>query len=162
MRRRTAHIFIIRGAARRHDRLSVLEIRRDLLICERMSGGERRLIEEFIESERAAFCANLYVRHLSGGADVGPVERHEERQSAALAALERFSLVGVLERLGEFAESFHQRFNRQLEIGRHRVGPVYAEDKNTLATPEVRHRIEELCAPDGAVYECACRLGQGG
>jgi hypothetical protein len=105
-------------------------------------------LEEFVETERAVIYGRMYVRHLS---ESGEVEE-------ALANLDRFDLVGILERLPDFAEQFQRMFGTPLSLGHRNENPLGAERQREMITPAVRARVEELCEPDMRVYEGATGL----
>lgn len=105
-------------------------------------------LEQFIETERAVIYGSMYVRHLSASGEV----------AEALANLDRFDLVGTLERLPDFAERFQRMFGTPLSVGRRNENPLGAERQREMITPELRARVEELCEPDMRVYEHAAGL----
>jgi len=76
----------------------------------------------------------------------------------ANATLDRLDLVGCLERLPQFHRDLERLIGAPLEIGHERSSPASLEDRNSAITPEIRRRVERLCAQDRKVYEHALRL----
>lgn len=114
-------------------------------------------VEPFLETPEARRLGSQLVNFLTGRADVyttptGPQVR------AAVENLEYFSVVGVTERMTDFASGVKERFGRSLTIGRENRSPAPEEARVPFEDPVVMKRIEELNEGDAEVYERAIRL----
>lgn len=106
-------------------------------------------LEEFIDTERAVAFGRTYVRYLSEKGDV----------DEALGNLDRFDLVGTLERLPEFLNRLERMSGTSFSVGHRNKSPLAAHQQQELITCRLRARVEELCEPDMRVYEHASRIG---
>lgn len=112
-------------------------------------------IETYLETKRARDVGCDYVQLLTGNADEETsVTRRDDVQQQALDCLERFAVVGVLERLDRFAEDFREHVGRSLNILHRNRGPA-SEDRRSreTITPEIRERVEAICEPNRRIYD---------
>lgn len=112
-------------------------------------------IDRFIDSDGARNLGNLYVRHLT----MGEVEMTADSLTeSAKAVLAQFDVVGTMERMGEFEAAISAMLGRRLTISHLNANPGVSDRVERIITSQRRQRIEELCRPDTAIYECACEL----
>lgn len=109
----------------------------------------------FLDSPEAVMHGNMYVRNLTAGS------KHRGNTKAALEALERFTLIGLLEDLPSFEARFSERYRVPLKLGKKNANPVPRAQRQREISPEIVARVTELCAPDLAVYRRAQELLQG-
>lgn len=108
-------------------------------------------LEEYVESDVGQSMGSLYVRTLT---DMRSIPE-EEAVSAAIETLERFAVVGVTERMDAFLRDFQEIFGVCLNIGIKRKNPLSSEERDSLISDSILHRVEEICSPDLQVYEHA-------
>ncbi|MBI4820049.1 MAG: sulfotransferase family 2 domain-containing protein [Deltaproteobacteria bacterium] len=111
----------------------------------------------YLDSGDARSLGCLYARHLLG---IEGANLTDQQVEAAKRVLSSFALVGIAERLDDFAAEFGRKFGRSLEIGRKNVSPVSRRDRESEVSPEIRARIRDLCAPDLELYEQARSLAR--
>ena len=107
-------------------------------------------LEEFLDTPTAAAYGSDYVRLLSSVED-DPTSR--EAINSALENLARFSVLGVLEDMERFRESFRSNLGFDIRVGVTNRNPVSAKKQDSRITPEIRRRVEGLCAANSEVYE---------
>jgi len=108
-------------------------------------------IDEYLESPSGQSIGSMFVRFLSAVPD----HRSEEAIQDAIANLDRFALVGVLENQEKFTASFEKVFGRKLEIPHKNQNPASKEKQQELITDEIRAKVELICAPDLRIYNHA-------
>ncbi|MEM8598297.1 MAG: hypothetical protein AAGF99_00110 [Bacteroidota bacterium] len=109
-------------------------------------------IEEFVESERALAYARSYVTWLTDGISLEEAGS-DEAVEQAIANVERFAVVGVLEDLDTFAADCRARFGLPVEIAHRNRNPRAAAEQREELSPEMVARVEALCAPNRRVYD---------
>lgn len=121
----------------------------------RYKGSEHARIDTelaaFVESERAARLGSDYVWRLASEHDDDPGS--EAAVAEAVRRLERFAVVGALERLDAFVDAFEARLGPRLRLGRRNQGPVSEDRRNAQITADIRRQVETLCEPNRRVYE---------
>lgn len=105
-------------------------------------------IEEYVESGSGQSIGSMYVRFLS---DI-PDHRSDEAIEDAIANLNRFDLVGTLEKQDLFLENFEKVFGRKMVLPHKNQNPASKAKQQELITDEIRTRVEEICAPDMRIY----------
>lgn len=120
-------------------------------------------IDEYIESTRAHDVGCDYVQLLAGTTDEDPaIAREQKTVDLALANLERFSVVGLLEQLDQFVDDFETCFGTRLDILHRNRNPASKKKRRDEITPEIRRRVEEICEPNQVIYdEVQRRLASG-
>ncbi len=107
-----------------------------------------------METERAAVLAVDQVRRLlPPDSDVDP--RSENGVAEAVANLQRFALVGILEDLDRFADGYAARFGLRPSFGQRNTG---AARQRAPIPDELRRRVVDLCAPSRRLYDEARTL----
>jgi hypothetical protein len=111
-------------------------------------------LEEFANSERGAAAGCSYVRMF--------VETPDQRSNfseaviqQAIANIDNFALVGLLERLDLFSRDFHDLFGSRLNLGRRNTSPVAKSEQQI--SERVRRRVEEICEPNRRIYEAVAK-----
>jgi hypothetical protein len=111
-------------------------------------------LEEFLETEHAAWYGSTYVRHLAARRFDVSIDHADV--ALACENLRRFACVGFLSDLAGFTQALERRFSIRVDVhGRKRQGPVAEEDRRRQLTPAVMQKIQAICAPDTALYEFA-------
>lgn len=108
--------------------------------------------EAYLDSDFGRAQGRELVKYLGGRAAEG--DRPAAAVERARQNLDRFAVVGVIERLDRFVEDFRERFGRSLPVGHLNRGPA-PPDPGTFG-PALRRRIEAACQPDLEVYDFAC------
>ena len=115
-----------------------------------------RDIDAFLESDFGQAQGYEQVRFI-GGVDDGQDYTSSAAIHRAQANLEKFAIVGTLERLHRFQAAFHTRFGRPLRL-RHLNQRPPTQSAAALISKARRERIAEICQPDLELYHHACRL----
>jgi hypothetical protein len=113
-------------------------------------------LEEFLLSERARELGSEYVRRLSQCSNKSVVSSHAAI-SLAKKNLARLSLVGTIEKLDLFCDSFMDRFGIRLKLQRCNRNPAPSEIQEALEDKDIVRRVEKLCRPDMQVYRMVQR-----
>lgn len=110
-------------------------------------------LDEFIETQRAVNIGCSYIRVFCGE-DVSNREAQEERWiKKAIANLERFDIVGLLEKQDHFCSEFRRLLGARLLI-REENKTILARDKREEEISDsIRERVHEICRPNREVYE---------
>lgn len=116
-------------------------------------GQLREDFDTFLATERARRMGAEFVEmfaDLPNEADI----RTPEAISAAVANLQRFDLVGRLDDLEGFSEDLRQVLGIRIRIGHeNRTGRSAAKVSGRELTDTQREAVEEVCAPDIAVWK---------
>lgn len=105
--------------------------------------------EEFLDSPRG-FTESHVLSHFFGSLDWDTPEDVEAASQRAIQVLESFSCVGILEEPETFADNLKEAVGVKLKIPRRNIGQ---DRKDSLFTPELMARVEEMCAHDMRIYE---------
>jgi len=126
-------------------------------------------IEEFIETPRAETLGVTFVSMLMGAPSVN--DGHELlniellRQGATITAakenLDKFAIVGTLEKLAEFEAAINRRYAIAARIPHHKRNPLANYPKFGELPEHLRSKIEKICEPDREIYEHALKRVQG-
>ncbi len=110
-------------------------------------------IYEYLDSDIGKLQGHEYVKKFYGSIekniDFGSIDAIEKAKSN----LEKFSLVGVLEKLEFFVEKFRDRFGIKLKIPLKNRGPKSSKYKGRLIRPDVKAKVEQFCQPDIEIYQ---------
>jgi hypothetical protein len=90
-----------------------------------------------------------------GGAGGRGAPPSREAIDQARDNLEKFSVVGNLERPASLVQQIEQGLGFKIRLGRARKSPVPEQERNALVNERILERVRELCAPDLQVYELA-------
>lgn len=109
-------------------------------------------IDDYLESERGKVTGIEFIRYFSSMPNnyVGNVEEFVDE---AVANLERFSVIGTVENLERWRESFKTCFHKDLSIPRVNTSPNSGVADKIRSNDSVMKKIEELCKPDLHVYQ---------
>jgi hypothetical protein len=136
-----------------------------LFFFNRYKEGDHYALEldlaEFLETEMAAGYGCDYAMQFAGDDSItnfttsGAITQFttDEAINRAISNLKNFHLVGVLEKLPEFAKEFQALYKVKLEIPRMRKSPVSDSFKEKVVTPEILAQVKELNKPNIAIYE---------
>ncbi|WP_162683490.1 sulfotransferase family 2 domain-containing protein [Rhodobacteraceae bacterium DSL-40] len=107
--------------------------------------------ETFLSTERARRMGATYVEYFCG------LPKDESITSdvaiaAAIGNLKRLDVVGNLADLGPFERDIQSALGVRIRIGRENVRKKRPGSQSELDNPALRARIEEICAPDIAVW----------
>jgi len=125
----------------------------------RYKPGEHYRISEdlptFVTSPRALRLANASVLQLTGRGMDEILARPRQCAFEAIANLEKFALVGCLERLDTFISQFAERYGARLDVPRLQTNPAPPSLQAAQIDDALRQRVEEMCRMDVQVYEHA-------
>ena len=113
-------------------------------------------LEEFVESEQGArygVAFGEFYSSLPADSDFGSADA----VAAAKQNLHKFAAVGFLENMAGFQNKLKDALGVSVNIRHQNKGKVQERTKRQVVTPELRRRIEELCAPDIEIYDYARR-----
>jgi hypothetical protein len=103
-------------------------------------------IDAYIESDEGRSLGCGYLSKLTQG--IPPTHiREQEAVDMAIENLQKFALVGLLERLDSFSAQFTQRFETELYVERLNLNPAQSEKMQAEMTPPIRKRVEAVCEP---------------
>lgn len=109
-------------------------------------------LESFILSERSLWEARKYVLMFTDNLSLEEAAS-QPAIDQAIDNLKKFSLVGFLDRLDDFAEEYEQQFGVKLRIKKMNKNPLTQNQQQELISPEIRQKVMEICGPSMAVYE---------
>ncbi len=107
--------------------------------------------EAFLETDRAKRLGASYVEFFCGQTRV-PDLSAPEVVDAAIANLQRFSIVGRLDDLKSFKVQLKEQLGIRVGIGHENKMRQPESEKKRVLTPELMERARVLCAPDLAVW----------
>jgi len=120
--------------------------------------SDRWIIEEdfmsYLKSDQAKSIGHDYVKYLGGAREHSDYASKDAIESA-IANLHKFEIVGFLEYLDHFVESFRECFGICLKIQKKNQSPVSNSFRNRLVTEEIEEIIQDICKPDIEVYKYA-------
>lgn len=113
-------------------------------------------LSDFLGTERAENYGRAFLRYLAPDSysfgDTVPSELVE----AAASRLARYRIVGVLENLDGMAADFERIYGAKLIVPHVNRNPVPSGDRKVSSSEMAR--IEEICAPDIAIYNRAAEM----
>lgn len=116
-------------------------------------------LEQFVQGNSAKEFGSIMTQFLCGlpmGSDYHSIEAVE----AAKANLEKFDIVGFLDRLPDFQQQVSENLGTRLKIGHQNVGQM-RRGSTADVPPDVMAHIRALCKPDQALYDFARGGHQG-
>ncbi len=109
--------------------------------------------DEFLASQEGRRKALHKLRYFSGITDI---QLGEEQHAMTIAKrnIQRFALIGFLERLPEFCSEFSAMFGPRPRI------PHYnkAENRESILSPDQMERLQLMCQPDIELYDYAMNI----
>ena len=114
----------------------------------------RRITEElpeFLETQRAV---NLGCDYIKRVVDPGEFEDCSSNLAinSAIKRLEKFQLVGILEKMDDTLNQFERVFESRPKIFKDNKGPV-SKKKSQEVSNEISEKVEKLCEPNKKIYE---------
>jgi hypothetical protein len=106
-------------------------------------------IDDIINSELGISRGSMMLKWLSG------YSNSPDAVQIAKDNIKLFTLVGFLEHLDDFSESFHQIFGKRLKIRKSNTNPLSQSSIKSELTDQRLYRIEEICKPDIEIYRYA-------
>jgi hypothetical protein len=122
-------------------------------------GAHARIEEEFapfLETERARLLGATYSEYFCGL----PKDTDFSSDVAIAAAIEnlgRLDVVGRLDDLADFEQRLRLAVGARIRIGHENKMRQTAALKTSVVTPELRKKVEALCAPDIAIWQAMVR-----
>ncbi len=109
-------------------------------------------LDTYLDSRQALVAGRLYAAKLTSDL---PIEEAgtDEAIEQAIANLQRFDAVGLLERLPTFAQDCQALIGVPIPVEHHNRSPRSEAEQHEEVTGEALERIRALCAPDLRVYE---------
>lgn len=117
------------------------------------SGVTEGDMDSYLESDVARRHARVYLRYLSGQNDIAEDDVPEALELAK-SRLAKFALVGFLEDTDSFFKSYREIFDVPLRMAKLNSAP----DRKPDYPDAQMQRLQELCAPDAALYDYAKTL----
>ncbi|GAA6210047.1 hypothetical protein NBRC116601_33400 [Cognatishimia sp. WU-CL00825] len=117
------------------------------------SGVTQGDLDSYLESDVARRHARVYLRYLTGRNDIPEAELPAAIELAK-TRLSTFALVGFLEQIEDFMQSYRDLFGVKLRMAQLNSAP----DRKPDYTEAQMQRLTELCAPDIALYDFAKTL----
>lgn len=71
----------------------------------------------------------------------------------AIENIAKFDVVGVLEEVDSFKRDLKRVLGANIHIPIKNTSPTPADQKRSEITPEIHHKVVELCKPDQQVYD---------
>ena len=113
-------------------------------------------LADFLETYWAREYGSMMTRYLCGF-PLGVDFTSDEAVSAAKENLERFAVIGFLDRLDEFQADLREKLGARINIIHSNKGRTRKQQSDPI-DPALMERIRELCAPDQAVFDHARAL----
>lgn len=111
-------------------------------------------LKTFVDSERAVLMGNTYVRKLTEGIPASQASSPKAIEQA-IENLNKFTLVGVLEKMDILIENYNSLFQVPLKIERINKSPVSKDRQQQQITEEIVNKVTELCKPNWEIYQAA-------
>ena len=107
-------------------------------------------LDEYLESDIARTSGAIYLDFFTNGEDLTSDKAAKE----AIANIEAFPLVGVLEKKDAFKDRFKEIMGTELQtIGNRNTNPLSKDQMKKQVSDAQMAKIREFCAPDLQVYE---------
>jgi hypothetical protein len=113
-------------------------------------------LRDFVHSERAVFAGSMFVRYFTDPT-LRTVSTHPEAIEAACRNLMTLDAVGTLCRVDELVAEINQFIGCHLNVGHERTSPTSKANREAEIDDDLLAIIDELCRPNRAVYDAACR-----
>ncbi len=110
---------------------------------------------DFLETDRARLQGSRMTQYFSGMSGGELEERPEAGIAAALQNLDRFLSVGFVDDLGNWERNISGALGRRVRVRRQNSSPRPDLRLELEQSPELRGRVEELCAIDREFYASA-------
>ena len=111
-------------------------------------------LKSFLDTRRARRLGATYVEYYAGLPKEADITS-QEAINAAITNLSRFDVVGRLDDLATFEAALKHELAVRIKVGHENKMRQSIRHNKKVVTPEMRVRIEALCAPDLAVWENA-------
>ena len=108
-------------------------------------------IDEYIDSEVGKSQGRQYVLFLGGRINS---EDYDSKASIKRAVdnIKKFSIIGCVENMQEFADRYFERFGVKLSVGLDNLNPRPVEWEEYNITKDIITQIENICEPDCEIY----------
>lgn len=116
---------------------------------------EEMSLSEFLETKSAENLKGTYIKNFTNRSEV-----NNDAINEACEVLERMNLIGIVENLNAFVNSFKRKFGADLPLKMLNKNPVpYHKQKKEFSLSDIQ-KIKEICKPDQIVYQHALNLTQ--
>ena len=113
-------------------------------------------LESFIESEAALHLGSSYVYKLTDNISWNEASS-EKAIEQAIENLNKFALVGILEKMDSFIKDYETLFGGRLLIQKYNQNPLSKSQQKEPNTEEIKNKVKEICQPNLRVYESIVR-----
>ena len=114
-------------------------------------------LEEFLVTDEAKHLGRNYIYLLVDG--ISSAEAATDAAiNQAIINLEKFALVGVLEKLDWFYQDFQTIFGTKLKIEERNKNPLPENQQKQHINDDIRAQVEEICQPNIRIYEAAMEM----
>ena len=114
-------------------------------------------LKTFLDSDRAILMGNTYVRKLTDGIP-GLKASQPEAIEQAIKNLDKFSLIGVIEKLDIFVDNYNSLFKVPLKIKQLNKNPISKTTQKQQITEQIERKVREICQPNWEVYQAALKI----
>lgn len=116
-------------------------------------------LEEFLTTDEARHLGRNYSYLLVDGIS-SEAAATDAAISQAIKNLEKFAIVGVLEKLDWFYRDFKTVFGTDLKIKKCNKNPLSAKQQQQQIKDDIKAQVEEICQPNIQIYQAALDLIQ--
>jgi hypothetical protein len=109
-------------------------------------------IDDYLLSKTGQIAGTIYIRYFSS-MPRNYIGNYDKFIDEAVENLGRFSVVGTLEKLDEWRQSFKAHFGKNISISRENVSPNVDAVKEIRSNDSLMRKIELICEPDLRVYQ---------
>lgn len=111
-------------------------------------------LEEFLATDEAKHLGRNYAYLLVDGISSQEAGSDVAIQQA-IANLEKFAVVGLLEKLEWFYQDFQTVFGAKLHIEARNKNPLSSKQQKQQISDDMRAQVEEICRPNIQIYQAA-------
>lgn len=108
-------------------------------------------VEAFAHSETGRHLGSDFVHKLTDGIPAEDCDS-DAAVERALENIDKFDLVGAIEKINAFTSDFKDIFGFELNVPHVNKSPVGKQKRRRMVTDKVRERVESYCEPDLRVY----------
>ncbi len=107
-------------------------------------------LEAYLETSDAVENGQLYLAFANGGHF--PEGDLDKAIADAIAVYKQFELIGILGHVDAFLDAFENKWNVRPKMAQSNASPASRSDRDAALSPAIVQRIEDICAPDRAIY----------
>lgn len=116
-------------------------------------------LEEFLKTDEAWHLGRNYIYLLVDGISSQEASNNIAIDQA-IKNIEKFTLIGILEKINWFYEDFNNIFGAQLKVEERNKNPLSDKQQKQQITEDMRAQVREICQPNLQIYQAALDLIQ--